>query len=93
MNPQDIYVIVAQAVIVGAFMAFISGWSNRNWKYLNKRDDELRQFIENQRSVDRKALKDVIARMEELTRIILACEKKNDTILAELMQEKQAKEK
>lgn len=93
MPVHDIYVIIAQAVVVGAFMAFIAVFSNRSWRYLNKRDDELRRFIENQRGVDRRALQDVVVKVEELARIIMECERKNDAILAELFKEKGIEEK
>jgi hypothetical protein len=68
MMPPELSNILTQIPIVAAFIWFVLEYSKRNQEALDKRDEQMQQFLQEQRKADREVLSQLVGELHDFRR-------------------------
>lgn len=83
MTPELI-TLLAQVPLVGVFIWFVLEWSKRTQISMENRDEQMRDFLSEQRKQDRDVLSRLIGQMDQVTTLLESHDKKTDIAVAKM---------
>lgn len=83
MNPELIG-LLSQIPLVGIFIWFVLEWTKRTSANQDKRDEQMRKFLEEQRSQDREILSRLIGQLDCIVSLLEKHDTKTDVAVAKM---------
>lgn len=83
MSPELI-ALLSQVPLVGIFIWFVLEWSKRTQLSMEKRDEQMRDFLDAQRKQDREVLEKLTAQIDKTTTMLESHDKKTDNAITRM---------